>query len=208
MGSSLGLFSPLTQNYRVLIETGTWLGDGIAVALNAGFAEVISCDINEELVAQARDRFEGHPVEIHHGASEEVLRLVTSELHEAAVFFLDAHAMPPSPESREFSSSTLRKGDEDNRDLHCPIQRELDIILGSGFHGHTILVDDRQCFGTWAFHDLTEQQVRDQVAGLCPGMYSFGYFQNVLCIVPGGVSIPRESLGRRLGRRIRGILSR
>jgi hypothetical protein len=207
MGSSLGLFAPLAKRYRLLIETGTWLGDGIEVALEAGFQEIVSCDINEELVAQARTRFAGLSVKIYHGASEEVLGVIANRLEEPAVFFLDAHAMPPSPSSREFSSSTLRRGDEENKHLHCPIQREIDIILNSNLRGHAILVDDRQCFGTWAFHFLTEQEVREQVTTLCPGMYSFSYFQNVLCIIPQGAPVPRESFTRRVGRRVRKLLT-
>jgi SAM-dependent methyltransferase len=208
MGSSLRLFASLSQTYRILVETGTWLGDGIAVALQAGFEKVFSCDINEELVQQARARFVEMPVDVQLGASEDVLRYVTAQLDEAAVFFLDAHAMPPGPDSREFSASTLRAGDENNKDLHCPIQREINIILGSGFQGHAILVDDTQCFGTWAFHFLTEEQVCNQVRAMCPGMYKFGHFQNVLCIVPLGTPMPRESLVRRAGRRARGLLPR
>jgi hypothetical protein len=203
MGSSKGLFAPMAKHYGSLIETGTWMGDGIQIALESGFGQVISCDINEEFVLQARLRFKNDPVTVHCGSSEQVLKSVVREVAEPAIFFLDAHAMPPSPAAHVFSASTLVEGQEQNEALQCPILAEIDIILEGGFMGHAIFVDDRQCFDTWLFHFLSEQMVRQKVSSLCPGKYSFGYYQNVLCITPRGVKKPREPLRTTLGRQVR-----
>lgn len=51
------------KNYRekyklqVFVESGTLEGDGIQAALDAGFKEIISLDIDEEMVAKAHKRF-------------------------------------------------------------------------------------------------------------------------------------------------------
>ena len=148
LGSSKALYSPLSRQYKCPIETGTWLGDGIQAALESGFRQVISCDINEELVMQARSRFQNQPVQVHLGSSEQVLKTLMLDVSEPTVFFLDAHAMPPSSEAQVFSAATLLPGHEDDQSLQCPLQQEIKIILESGYSGHTISIDDRQCFDT------------------------------------------------------------
>lgn len=194
MSSSTELFAYFAQRFETLVETGTWQGGGIQAALTAGFRHIVSCDINEDLDSQARTLFRGESVEVFHGSSKEFLARVIPNLTEPTVFFLDAHAMPPSAKAREFSPLTLMPGDEANQSLHCPLQAEVSLILQQEFMGHVILVDDIQCFDTWMFHYLSESQLRNQVHNLRPGEYEFYYYQNVLCIVPKNVGSPRESL--------------
>jgi hypothetical protein len=192
VSSSTELFAYFAQRFGTFVETGTWQGGGIQAALNAGFRHIASCDINEDLVLQARARFRGEAVEVFHGSSEEFLGRLIPKLTEPTVFFLDAHAMPPSAKAKEFSPLTLKPGDEANPTLQCPLQEEVQLILQHEFMGHVILVDDVQCFGTWMFHYLSESQLKNQVHMMCPGKYAFHYYQNVLCIVPKGVGSPRE----------------
>ena len=203
MGSSVELFSPFASHYQTLVETGTWTGDGIERALTAGFKTILSCDVNEDFVLAARRRFEGLPVTVYLGTSEEALSGFVGEIKEPAVFFLDAHAMPPSPSSSSFSDATLTPGNKSDPRLQCPIEREVQIILEQGFRGDTILIDDRQCFDTWMFNFLSESTVRRLVENLCPGRYTFSYWKNVLCITPRGIESPAESLHVRWGRGIK-----
>lgn len=202
MSSSTELFAYFAKSYRTLVETGTWQGGGIQAALDAGFRHVASCDVNEHLVSQARTRFRGKSVEVYHGPSKDFLLSIIPNLKKSAVFFLDAHAMPPSANAQEFSSMTLMPGDEANQSLQFPLLDEVNLILDQDFMGHVILVDDVQCFGTWMFHYTTEAQLKKQVCSLCPGKYAFHYYQNVLCIVPRGVGAPRESFVASVFRRV------
>ncbi len=107
MGSSKGLFAPMAKHYGSLIETGTWMGDGIQIALESGFGQVISCDINEEFVLQARSRFKNEPGKVLCGSSEQVMRCVVREVIEQTSYFMDGHAMPPYPAAHVFFASTL-----------------------------------------------------------------------------------------------------
>lgn len=208
MGSSRKLFTPLASHYEILVETGTWTGDGVLAALAAGFKHVYSCDINGDFVVAAQERFRDYPVTIRHGASEQILQQLMREIDGPALFFLDAHAMPPSPTAHEFSFDTLTPGQETDPSLQCPIERELGIILSNGYRGHAILIDDRQCFGTWMFHYLSEESVRLLVEEYCPRLYEFSYWGNVLCILPRGVDRPEEDLRRVWRRRIKALLDR
>jgi len=202
------LFRAFAANYRTLVETGTWQGDGIDTALQAGFAQVVSCDVNGELVEAARRRFTAKPVRVLHSPSEEMLSNVVPMLTEPSVFFLDAHAMPVDVAFAEFSTMTLMKGHESNAGLQCPIEKELSIILNVELAEHVILIDDAQCFGTWMFHGLTEDDVRHQVESISPGKYRFSHYENVFCILPSQAPTPREKMRTRLGREIRALSRR
>ena len=206
MGSSVDLFSGFTDERRLLVETGTWLGDGIAKGLEAGFAKVISCDVNPEFVVAASARFSGEPVEIMALPSVDALTSIVADLDEPAVFFLDAHGMPPDAIATRFSESTLLDGTNLNDNLTCPLLGEIRAVLGGSSLEHVILVDDRQNFGTWQFHYLTEHDVRELVNRLRPEEYQFGTYQNVLTIVPKGVQMPAESVWKLTFRRLRRIL--
>lgn len=47
------LFKKFKNNCRVFVETGTFTGNGIQRAFDAGFETIYSCDINKKAVLKA-----------------------------------------------------------------------------------------------------------------------------------------------------------
>lgn len=201
MSSSQTLFSYFAKHTRVFVETGTYMGDGIQRALDSGYETVFSCDVNHELVKQAERRFADAKVSVVHGPSSDVLPEILSQIDQRAVFFLDGHGMPPDESSKQFSPSTLLPGREDDPSTYAPLRKELELILAHSVKGHIILIDDRQCFGTWMFNGLTESEIRHTLVSSDP-QYKFYYFENVLVCSPGDLGAPSEPLLLRVRRAV------
>ena len=120
-----------SDEYHVLVETGTYYGDMVMVQLG-NFREIHSIELGDDLYAKAANRFrdESH-VTIYHGDSIKVLPEILKKIEEPALFWLDAH----------FSGGVTALGE-----TPCPLLWELDIILTSKY-AHGILIDDARCFG-------------------------------------------------------------
>jgi len=127
---------------RVLIETGTYLGEMVE-AMQRRFEKIYSIELSPELYARARERFsEAENVRIALGDSARVLPMILAELHEPALFWLDGH----------FSEGNTAKGDRET-----PILDELDAIFRNEVKGHVVLIDDARCFdGTGDYPTLAE----------------------------------------------------
>lgn len=117
------------------VETGTADGEGVAVALNAGFEKVISLEVNPDVYVKACRRFMGDDrVLLVMGDSALHLPHVVSGLFEGkATFWLDSH----------WSKGECDLGPSVNK---CPILHDLRAIAGSPIKDHIILVDDIRYF--------------------------------------------------------------
>lgn len=75
------------------VETGTWRGDGVQAALDAGFERVYSVEQSPMLARAARERFRDCPsVGILTGNSPAVLRWLVPQLEGRRIlWWLDAH---------------------------------------------------------------------------------------------------------------------
>jgi hypothetical protein len=136
----------------VFIETGTWHGDGIQAALDAGFREVRSIELSPALHQQARTRFARRPeVKLWLGSSGEVLRDVIADVTEPATFWLDAH----------YSGGDSMLGPE-----ACPVLLELAILAEHPVKTHTLLIDDVRCFGSTYSVDV--ESVRRAISAINP----------------------------------------
>lgn len=113
---------------RVYVETGAWLGDSIQLALDAGFEEIHSIELDPEKVEHCRQRFAGQPVTIHQGDSALILWDVIKEIKEPITFWLDSH------------SQLLE--DEPEQENPWPLLDELEQLISHDFKTHTILIDD------------------------------------------------------------------
>lgn len=111
------------------VETGCYKGDGIAAALDIGFQEVFSCDIQEKWVGYCRDRFRPllGAVQILHAASTDFIGKIADE-GMPALWWLDAH-WP------EFHDGPLMEGYE------FPVLSELRILTEKKVTG-VVLCDD------------------------------------------------------------------
>lgn len=144
----------------VLIETGTYLGEGIKHALAAGFPAVRSVELSDKLFADNTRRFANNPgVKLFHGTSEEQLWNMIEGVRTPVTFWLDAH----------YSAGITAKGPENS-----PILKELAIIGRHPIKTHTILIDDRRQLGTVDFDFVTEAQLRDAIRAINPA-YQFSY---------------------------------
>jgi hypothetical protein len=118
---------------RVLVETGTYLGDMVE-CVKGLFERIVTIEISPRLSASARKRFKGsRHVQVLEGDSSRELRRLMLEIDEACLFWLDGH----------YSGGITARGEKDT-----PILEELDQILSAPDLGHVVVIDDARCFGT------------------------------------------------------------
>ncbi|NER87984.1 hypothetical protein [Moorena sp. SIO3A2] len=117
----------------VFVETGTYKGDGIALALASGFQKIYSIEVAEEFYNNAVERFKTEidrgTVEIILGDSLYCLPKVISNIDYNITFWLDAHTI---------------LGYEGEKS--CPLYEELDAIANHPIKTHSILIDDLRLF--------------------------------------------------------------
>jgi hypothetical protein len=124
---------------KTIIETGTYLGEGIKDYLSTRyFTKIISIEIANKYVLLNKEQFANEcSVEILHGDSSTVLEnLINNSLlpNQPVLFYLDAH----------FSGADTGGLDIDNG---CPILRELKAISKRNIKGDIIFIDDMRLMG-------------------------------------------------------------
>ena len=120
------------------VETGTYHGDGIQIALSSGFKKVISIEINEKLYEESVRRFSGlDSINLYKGDSAKILYdcIKNEDCH--MTFFLDGHYMDHNPAGE--------------CGIAFPIVEELEQIRKHHINKHTILIDDLRIINnqTW-----------------------------------------------------------
>ena len=132
---------------RVLVETGTYMGDMVAAMLDQ-FDRIYSIELSEELHQRARARFADEPrVTILQGDSAHVLPELLKGLDERCLFWLDGH----------YSSGVTALGEKET-----PVEQELRAILTHPVTGHVVLIDDARQFvgtGDWPAISTIESMV-------------------------------------------------
>jgi hypothetical protein len=131
---------------RTIVETGTYYGEMIDAVLGH-FDRIYSIELNPELVALARRRFEHYTeVRILEGSSQHKVLEVLDELDEPALFWLDCG----------YYCWDGQRGSEDR------LAVELQAILSHRVENHIVLIDDARGF-TGANGTLTAAQLAAQV---------------------------------------------
>ena len=137
------------NNNKYFIETGTYMGQGVIKALNSGFKEVISIELDEKRFKRAEKMFEKKKnVKIVHGDSGKQLSKILANINEPVTFFLDAH----------YCGEALELGVA-IADKWCPMNEELDAILNHHIKTHTILIDDMRCIDLQHIDKKTQKPV-------------------------------------------------
>lgn len=137
----------------VFVETGTFEGKGISLALKAGFPKVYSIEIDENIARDAKIRFSDNPqVKIFHGSSSIDLWKMIEFIDEPITFWLDAHIYPPRPDGGK----------------NCPLLEELEQIKKHPIKTHTILIDDMHCCNTQAFDYLGKKDFIEKILEINP----------------------------------------
>lgn len=114
---------------KYFIETGSYTGGGIHIALLSGYKKIISIENNPMFYNACVRTYKNNPsVELFLGDSKDILKGILNEIDEQAVIFLDAH----SPGNQ-------------------PILDELDSIKNCHIKNHIIMIDDKREFkrGVW-----------------------------------------------------------
>jgi hypothetical protein len=126
-----------TENFKkypneIFIETGSYVGDGIQQALDAGFKSVISIELSDKYYTISSNRFiYNTKVKIIKGDSFKVLPELLKNINEPVTFWLDGHHSC---------------GDTALGDYWAPLIQELDVIKEHPVKTHTIMIDDMRCW--------------------------------------------------------------
>lgn len=134
---------PMSNNFLknfpgdLLIETGTYLGDGVVQALNAGYKSIISIELSRQFYIDAQNKFKEYPnIKIVNNRAHEALFDILAPIkEEQVVFWLDAHY-----------SACGTAGEDDPQ----PLLKELSIIEKwkhtFDVKSPVILIDDMRTF--------------------------------------------------------------
>jgi len=124
--TSKELFGKYLNN--IFVETGTYHGDSVQTALDAGFKKVLSIELGVILYHNCIERFRKNKnVFLFNGDSIDVLPFVLADISEPATFWLDSH----------FSGVDTVQGK-----TNTPLLQELEIIKNHPVKNHTIMIDD------------------------------------------------------------------
>ena len=137
-----------SYNYNnTFIETGSYYGDGIKKALDAGFENIISIEITPKYYELCKKKFKDYPnVEIILGDTVDVLPEILKNTTEACTIWLDAHYTEPSTNFGE---------------KWCPLMEELENLKDS-LVPHTILINDLRIW-TQAIYDFNIKDIKRKI---------------------------------------------
>jgi len=155
------IFKTHKNNVKVFIETGSYIGDGIQAAIEAGFESIYSIEFYENRLGRCRARFKNVAyVQILQGNSGEILKTLLDKINEPILFWLDAHYDAYIPESDNLVPLTETQ----------PILQELEAIKNHSIKTHTILIDDRRVFigDSPVWHNTVESQIVDKLKEINP----------------------------------------
>ncbi len=95
MSNLLDLFKKHKGEATTLIETGTYNGVGVSTAIKAGYDDVISFEIVEDLAKIAKEKFNNNQgvTIINDSSSDARFFYMCLHLDKPCVFWLDAHKM-------------------------------------------------------------------------------------------------------------------
>lgn len=154
-------FAEYKQDCTVFVETGTYAGAGLNLAIEAGFSELHSIDI-----VNHPDKVFKYPcpapgkMQFYIDDSREVLPWLLPMITGKCLFWLDAH-------------SQLMEGEPDN----FPLLDELAVISQHCRNDHVILIDDILMM---SHVQVTGWTLNDIVLGVCRvnPLYKFDYLPN------------------------------
>lgn len=142
-----------------LVETGSWVGDGVEAALDKGFEEIHSIELSPYYYSMCTEKFKNFPnVHIWFGDSGAILKDVIGPINEPITFWLDGHWC-----GDEVADGSSYKGEE-----FTPLLRELEAIKNHPIKTHTIIIDDVRCFETYLFQGLSQEVVLQKLKEINP----------------------------------------
>lgn len=138
----------------IFVETGSQVGNGIQMAIEAGFQEIHSIEIFPAFYEQCCNRFKNNPnVHIYLGDSSIMLKEVLQQFDQPVTLWLDGH----------YSGGSTPKGK-----TNTPLLGELAAIADHPIKTHTILIDDVRCFRTSEFDFIELNEVIELIKQINP----------------------------------------
>tara|TARA_B110000305_G_C18944139_1_gene405301 strand:+ start:48 stop:593 length:546 start_codon:yes stop_codon:yes gene_type:complete len=133
------------NNNNIFIETGTYMGDGVNAAINAGFKKIYSIELDDRRYLNCKNIFKDNDnVTILHGDSGKILPKLLETINEEITFWIDAH----------YCADGAMIGEK-----WCPLHEELNSIKNHNIKTHTILIDDWRCMENTHVDTNTKKEV-------------------------------------------------
>lgn len=131
-----------------MFETGTYLGEGVAHALQASFTRIFSVEIVSEIAARATSRFAyDEKVTIIEGNSVTALEMILPSITGNCLFWLDAH-FPGADAGLEGYDAIPEE------EIRLPLEQELTVIHRLRQHFRdVIIVDDLRVYEDGPFEN-------------------------------------------------------
>lgn len=165
MHPTRNLFAEFKCGHKIFVETGSYRGDAIQLAIDAGFEKIISIDCDPANIEFCINRFDlrnkpDDRISLFVGDSVGALPgILEAMVDEPAMFWLDAHAQH-------------LEGEEESENPY-PLLEELGIIANEGQPGNTIIIDDmlhltHPSITGWSRHEI---KMAAQLAVRCGHTY-------------------------------------
>lgn len=159
MPSSLDLFKKYLSDY--FVETGSYIGDGVQFAIEAGFKAIYSIELADKYRDICTNRFKDNDsVTIIKGDSGVMLHDAIKDLDSRITFWLDGHHSC---------------GDTGLGCAWTPLMHELDLIKKHHIKNHIIMIDDMVC---WEKENpvigFGIKEIQEKILSINP-KYSFEY---------------------------------
>ena len=133
-------FADFLRYSHTFIETGTFYGQGVLMALEAGFTRVRTVEADSFIFDKATEILGNLAlVEQYHGESTVMLTSMLFDIDCPCVFWLDAHAAGPGTFAH---ADVIKKRGESEFAQDKVLTKELEIILAHR-PDHVILIDDQ-----------------------------------------------------------------
>jgi hypothetical protein len=164
------------SNNNYLIETGSYYGDGITKAIEAGFKNIISIEITPAYYDLCTEKFKDNlNVKVILGDTVKILPDLLKEINEPVTYWLDAHYTDP----------TTNYGDK-----MSPLMDELEIIKSHAqSFNDVILIDDMRIFNEsdWNYHNylFNNEDIKNKIREISPDVefsYEDGYVPNDILV--------------------------
>jgi hypothetical protein len=151
---------------KVFVETGSYMGDGVQFAIEAGFEKIYSIELSDKYFDICTKRFANNKnVIIVKGDSCEILLDVIKDIDVPITFWLDGH--------HSCGDTALGK-------YWTPLMQELDQIKKHFIKNHTILIDDMQCWLNFnPIHGFYKPDILNKLNDI-NDKYSFEYEDTVI----------------------------
>lgn len=157
----------------VFVETGTFQGETLAQAVNAGFKYVHTIDVVQKYCDQAKLRFKDHEnLHCHCGTSPDILKNII-DVKKSTTFWLDAHYQ----NNADFE--TCEKYGQ------CPVLEELKAIFSFEWQARiVILIDDSHMFVNpdSSRFKIEEWPKQEEIHSIVPKEYTIKDVNDILLI--------------------------